>query len=104
MGWEISLPFVALSGAAMTALAYRFWPRVAVRTFAEKHRGIGVREIAISISRDALAAAGTTRSGGGFAVSASGLNRFAGAAPGWLGPFNPGSPARAIYHSASVIL
>jgi hypothetical protein len=51
MGWEISLPFVALSGAAMTALAYRFWPRVAVRTFAEKHRGIGVREIAISISR-----------------------------------------------------
>jgi hypothetical protein len=35
----------------MTALAYRFWPRVAVRTFAEKHRGIGVREIAISISR-----------------------------------------------------
>jgi len=51
MPWEISLPFVALSGAAATALAYRFWPRIAVRTYAEKHRGIGVREIAVSVSR-----------------------------------------------------
>ena len=51
MPWEMSLPFVALSGAAATALAYRFWPRISVRTHAEKHRGIGVREIAVSVSR-----------------------------------------------------
>jgi hypothetical protein len=67
MAWEISLPFVALSGAAMTAamtaLAYRFWPRVAVRTYAEKHGGIGVREIAVSISRPSFGRA-LQRTGG----------------------------------------
>jgi hypothetical protein len=51
MPLELSLPFLALSGAALTAVAYRFWPRIAVRTHTEKHRGIGVREIAVSVSR-----------------------------------------------------
>ena len=56
MPLELSLPFLALSGAALTALAYRFWPTIAIRTHAEKHRGIGVREIAVSL-------AGPARSG-----------------------------------------
>jgi hypothetical protein len=56
MPLELSLPFLALSGAALTALAYRFWPRIAVRTHAEKHGGIGVREIAVSVSRPRLGA------------------------------------------------
>jgi hypothetical protein len=51
MPFELSLPFLALSGAALTAVAYRFWPRIAVRTHAEKHGGIGIREIAVSLSR-----------------------------------------------------
>jgi hypothetical protein len=51
MPLELSLPFLALSGAALTAVAYRYWPRIAVRTHTEKHRGIGVREIAVSVSR-----------------------------------------------------
>ncbi|HEX4554245.1 MAG TPA: hypothetical protein VH249_09690 [Xanthobacteraceae bacterium] len=46
---ELSLPFLAVCGAALTALAYRFWPRIAIRTHAEKHHGIGVREIAVSL-------------------------------------------------------
>ena len=50
MPLELSLPFLALSGAAITALIYRFWPKIAIRTHAEKHRGIGVREIAGSLS------------------------------------------------------
>jgi hypothetical protein len=50
MALELSLPFLALSGAALTALAYRFWPRIAVRTHKEKHGAIGVREIAVSLS------------------------------------------------------
>ena len=50
MPLELSLPFLALSGAAITALIYRFWPKIAIRTHAEKHRGIGVREIAVSLS------------------------------------------------------
>jgi hypothetical protein len=54
MPLDMSLPFLALSGAAITALAYRFWPRVAIRTYAEKHGGIGVREIAVSLSRPGL--------------------------------------------------
>ena len=61
MPLELSLPFLALSGAALTAtltaLAYRFWPRIAVRTHAEKHGGIGIREIAVSVSRPRFAAA-----------------------------------------------
>ena len=60
MPLELSLPFLALSGAALTALAYRFWPRIAVRTHAEKHRGIGIREIAVSVSRPRLGAARPT--------------------------------------------
>jgi hypothetical protein len=35
---------------------YRFWPRIAVRTHTEKHRGIGVREIAVSVTRPRLGA------------------------------------------------
>ena len=50
MPFELSLPFLAVCGAALTALAYRFWPKIAIRTHAEKHRGIGVREIAVSLS------------------------------------------------------
>jgi len=56
MPLELSLPFLAVCGAALTALAYRFWPRIAIRTHTEKHRGIGVREIAVSL-------AGPTRGG-----------------------------------------
>jgi hypothetical protein len=56
MPLELSLPFIALSGAALTAIAYRFWPRIAVRTHAEKHGTIGVREIAVSITRPRLSA------------------------------------------------
>jgi hypothetical protein len=51
MPLELSLPFLAVSGAALTALAYRFWPRIAVRTHSEKHGGIGIREIAVSLTR-----------------------------------------------------
>jgi hypothetical protein len=51
MPLELSLPFLALSGAALTAVAYRFWPRIAVRTHTEKHGAIGVREIAVSLTR-----------------------------------------------------
>jgi hypothetical protein len=51
MPLELSLPFLALSGAAITAVAYRFWPRIAVRTHREKHGPIGIREIAVSLSR-----------------------------------------------------
>jgi len=54
MPLELSLPMLALSGAALTAFtafAFRFWPRIAVRTHSERHRGIGVREIAVSVSR-----------------------------------------------------
>ena len=50
MPLELSLPFLALSGAAITALTYRFWPKIAIRTHAEKHGGIGVREIAVSLA------------------------------------------------------
>ena len=50
MPLELSLPFLALCGAALTALTYRFWPRIAIRTHTEKHRGIGVREIAVSLA------------------------------------------------------
>jgi hypothetical protein len=57
MPLELSLPFLALSGAALTAVAYRFWPRIAVRTHTERHRGIGIREIAVSVSRPRLGAA-----------------------------------------------
>ncbi|HEY1542911.1 MAG TPA: hypothetical protein VGG01_10920 [Xanthobacteraceae bacterium] len=56
MPLEFSLPFLALSGAALTALAYRFWPRIAVRMHAEKHGRIGVREIAVSITRPRFSA------------------------------------------------
>jgi hypothetical protein len=61
MPLELSLPALALSGAALTALAtfaYRLWPRIAVRTHAEKHRGIGVREIALSVTRPGRLAVG----------------------------------------------
>ena len=51
MPLELSLPFLALSGAALTAVIYRFWPRIAVRTHTEKHSGIGIREIAVSVTR-----------------------------------------------------
>jgi hypothetical protein len=51
MPLDLTLPFFALSGAALTAIAYRFWPRIAVRTHAEKHGGIGIREVAVSITR-----------------------------------------------------
>jgi len=63
MPMELTLPVMALSGAVLTALSYRFWPRIAVRTHREKHRGIGVREIAVSVSRPPLAAARGDRSG-----------------------------------------
>ena len=56
MPLELSLPFLALCGAALTALTYRFWPRIAIRTHAEKHRGIGVREIAVSLAGPARGA------------------------------------------------
>ena len=51
MPLELSLPFLALSGAALTAVVYRFWPRIAIRTHTEKHGSIGIREIAVSLSR-----------------------------------------------------
>jgi hypothetical protein len=51
MPLELSLPFLAISGAALTAVAFRFWPRIAVRTHTEKHGGVGIREIAVSVSR-----------------------------------------------------
>ena len=51
MPLELSLPFLALSGAALTAVAYRFWPRIAIRTHTEKHGAIGIREIAVSLTR-----------------------------------------------------
>jgi hypothetical protein len=63
MPMEMSLPFLALSGAALTALAYRFWPRVAVRTYTEKHGGIGIREIALSVSRPRLGTASLSDAG-----------------------------------------
>ncbi len=55
MPLELTLPVIALSGAILTALSYRFWPRIAVRTHREKHRGVGVREIAVSIWRPGFA-------------------------------------------------
>jgi len=61
MALELSLPFLALSGAALTALAYRFWPRIAVRTHTEKHGSIGVREIAVSLTRPRLGRAAASR-------------------------------------------
>jgi hypothetical protein len=54
MPLELSLPFLALSGAALTAVAYRFWPRIAIRTHTEKHGTIGIREIAVSLTRPRL--------------------------------------------------
>jgi hypothetical protein len=51
MPLELSLPFLALSGAALTAVVYRFWPRIAVRTHTEKHGTVGIREIAVSLTR-----------------------------------------------------
>jgi hypothetical protein len=54
MPLELTLPFLAISGAAITVFTYRFWPRIAVRTHAEKHGAIGVREIAVSLSRPGL--------------------------------------------------
>jgi hypothetical protein len=55
MPLELSLPVLTISGAAITAtitaLAYRFWPRIAVRTHTEKHGAIGIREIAVSLTR-----------------------------------------------------
>jgi hypothetical protein len=56
MPFELSLPFLAVCGAALTALAYRFRPRIAIRTHSEKHHGIGVREIAVSLARPARGA------------------------------------------------
>lgn len=55
MALELSLPILALTGAVLTGLSYRFWPRIAVRTHRENHRGIGVREIAVSIWRPSRA-------------------------------------------------
>ena len=51
MPLELSLPALAVVGAAISAVAYRFWPRIAVRMHTEKHRGIGIREIAVSVTR-----------------------------------------------------
>jgi hypothetical protein len=66
MPLELSLPFLALSGAAITAVAWRFWPRIAVRTHAEKHGTIGIREIAVSLTRPRF---GRPASGAGTAPS-----------------------------------
>ena len=66
MALELSLPFLALSGAALMALAYRFWPRIAVRTHKEKHGAIGVREIAVSLSGPRF---GRVAAGGGAAAT-----------------------------------
>jgi hypothetical protein len=52
MPLELSLPFLALAGAAVViALAYRYWPSVQVRTYTEHHEGFSVREIALISSR-----------------------------------------------------
>jgi hypothetical protein len=56
MPLELSLPALALAGAALSALTYRFWPRVAVRTHTEKHGRIGIREIAVSVTRPRFSA------------------------------------------------
>ena len=54
MPMELSMPVLALTGATLTALlTWRLWPRVAVRTYREKHPDFGIREIAFSISRPA---------------------------------------------------
>jgi len=66
MPLELSLPVIALSGAALSALVWRFWPRVAVRTHTEKHGGIGIREIAVSVTRPRFA--GKAGLGGGDAT------------------------------------
>ena len=63
MPLELSLPFLALSGAALTALAWRFWPRIAVRTHSEKHGSVGIREIAVSLTRPHWGRAAATRQG-----------------------------------------
>jgi hypothetical protein len=51
MPLELSLPFLAVSGAALTAVAWRFWPRIAIHTHTEKHGSVGIREIAVSLTR-----------------------------------------------------
>jgi hypothetical protein len=52
MPMELSMPVLALTGAALTALiTWRLWPRIAVRTYREKHPDFGIREIAFSFSR-----------------------------------------------------
>jgi hypothetical protein len=52
MPMELSMPVLALTGAALTALLiWRLWPRIAVRTYREKHPDFGIREIAFSFSR-----------------------------------------------------
>ena len=51
MPMELTMPVLALTGAALTALTWRLWPRIAVRTYREKHPEFGIREIALSISR-----------------------------------------------------
>ena len=66
MPLELSLPFLALSGAALTAVAYRFWPRIAVRTHKEKHGTIGIREVAVSLTRPRL---GRVAAGAGSAAT-----------------------------------
>jgi hypothetical protein len=55
MPFDMTLPVLALSGALVTALSFRFWPRIAVRTHSEKHGTIGVREIAVSVWRPGFA-------------------------------------------------
>jgi hypothetical protein len=62
MPLELSLPFLALSGAALTAVVYRFWPRIAIRTHTEKHGAIGVREVAVSLTRPRFGRAAAGRS------------------------------------------
>lgn len=56
MTLEFSLSLLVLA-TALTALAYRFWPRIAVRTHAESHGGIGIREVAVSIWRPRFSSA-----------------------------------------------
>ncbi len=61
MALELSLPVLVLCGALVTALSYRFWPRIAIRTHREKHGGMGIREVAVSVWRPKRAQADQSR-------------------------------------------
>ena len=51
MGFESSMPFILVSGAALiTLLTYPTWPRIEIKSQSQSLRGTRVRDIALSIS------------------------------------------------------